>query len=118
MQPGAIKLNPVVVPLTNFEVDDIEPLSNVTVTGPGGPFTLYIVLNDDGTSVPTPISLPNTNFLECDYNDNIISVAVNPNPVGITALKVQDNIKCAGSTSSEYGAVRSFIPNSVGEDNS
>ncbi|MEX2233148.1 MAG: VCBS repeat-containing protein, partial [Cyclobacteriaceae bacterium] len=72
-QAGAVKLSTVVVPLDDFEVDDIEPLNNISVSGPGGPFTLYIVLNDDGSTVPTPISLPNTNFLECDYNDNIIS---------------------------------------------
>ena len=117
-QPGAIKLNTVIVPLPNFEVDDIEPLTNINVTGPGGPFTLYIVLNDDGTTVPTPISLPNTNFLECDYNDNIISTAVNPNPVGITAVKLQDNIKCAGSTTPNNGAVRAFVPVSGGGQNS
>ena len=116
-QPGAIKLSTIIVPLNNFEVDDIEPITNISVSGPGGPFTLYIVLNDAGTTVPTPISLPNTNFLECDYNDNIISAPVNPLPVGITAVKIQDNIKCVGSSSPNNGAIRAFVPKTGGGEN-
>ncbi|MDQ2657639.1 MAG: gliding motility-associated C-terminal domain-containing protein [Bacteroidota bacterium] len=116
-QPGAIKLNTIQHPLSNFEVDDVEALTNVPVNGPGGPFTLYIVLNDAGTSVPTPISLPNTNFLECDYGDNIISTPVSPLPVDITALKLQDNVKCVGSTSADNGAIRAFVPKSGGGEN-
>lgn len=117
LQPGAIKLSTIVVPLPNFEINDIEPLNNVTISGPGGPFTLYIVLNDNGTTVPTPVSIPNTNFLECDYADNVISAPVNPNPVAITPLKLQDNVKCAGSTTPDNGAVRAFVPMSGGGEN-
>lgn len=116
-QAGAVKLNTIVVPLNNFNVDDIEPITNVSVSGPGSPFTLFIVLNDAGTTVPTPISLPNTNFLECDYNDNIISAPVNPLPVSITAVKIQDNIKCVGSSSPNNGAVRAFVPKTGGGEN-
>ncbi|MEO5603584.1 MAG: gliding motility-associated C-terminal domain-containing protein [Cyclobacteriaceae bacterium] len=115
---GARKISTIIVPLNDFQVNDTEPLVNILVNGPGGPFTLYIVLNDAGTTVPTPISLPNTNFLECDYNDNIISAPVNPLPVGITALKVQDNIKCLGSSSPNNGAVRAFVPVAGGGENS
>lgn len=117
MQLGAIKLSTVQVPLTNFDVGDIEPLTNISIAGPGGPFTLFIVLNDAGTSLPPPISLPNTNFLECDYGDNILSSPVNPLPVGITAVKVQDNMKCAGSTTPDNGAIRAFIPTAGGGEN-
>lgn len=116
-QSGAVKLNTVNVPLNNFEVGDVEPLNNIPVSGPGGPFTLYIVLNDNGTSLPTPISLPNTNFLECDYSDNIISILVNPLPVGLTAQKLKDNIKCMGSSSPDNGAVRAFVPGPGGSQN-
>lgn len=115
--PGAIKLNTIQVPLNNFDVGDIESITNVTVNGPGSPFILYIVLNDGGTTVPTPISLPNTNFLECDYGDNILSAPVNPLPVTITAQKIQDNIKCPGSTTPDNGAVRAFIPTAGGGQN-
>lgn len=116
MQSGAIKLNTINASI-NIGVDGIHTVTNATVEGPGGPFTLYIVLNDAGTSASTPITLPNTNFLECDYNNNVISTPVNPFPVDITALKVQDNLKCVGSTSPDNGAVRAFIPTAGGGEN-
>jgi hypothetical protein len=113
---GATKLNTISVTLSGFSPGDVFSVNNATVNGPGSNFILYIVLNDGGTTVPTPISLPNTNFIECDYSDNIISAPVNPLPVTITALKVKDNIKCIGSTSADNGAVRAFIPVSGNEN--
>ncbi len=109
-QIGAIKLNTINVVLNAFGVGNIESITNATVNGPGSSFTLYIVLNDGGTTVPTPISLPNTNFIECDYDNNIISAPVVPLPVSLTALKIQDNIKCNPGTSPDNGAVRAFVP--------
>jgi hypothetical protein len=107
---GAVKLNTITITLSNFKIDDIFTVTDATVNGFGSAFTLYIVLNDNGKTVPTPIKLPNTSFLECDYSDNIFSAPVNPLPVSITAVKLQDNIKCAGSTSPDNGAARAFIP--------
>lgn len=107
---GAVKLNTVFAPLVAFKPNNVFTVSNATVNGPGGPFTLYIVLNDGGTTVPTPISLPNTNFVECDYGNNIISAPVNPLPVSLTAVKVADNVKCVGATTPNNGAVRAFVP--------
>src|SRR6185312_11000823 len=63
------------------------------VNGPGSPFTLFIVLNDNGSTVPTPISLPNTNFVECDYGNNIISAPVKPKGVPIAAAS-RPNAHC------------------------
>lgn len=117
LQPGAVKLRTVVVPFDNFEVDDVAPVNNIHISGSGGAFTLYIVLNDDGSTLPAPITLPNTGFLECDYNDNILSAPVVPVPVGITAHKIQDNIKCRGSATPDNGAVRAFIPATGGGEN-
>jgi hypothetical protein len=114
---GAIKLNTITIPVGSLGVNGIQDVTNATVSGPGGPFILYIVLNDNGSTVPTPISLPNTDFLECDYSNNILSSPVNPIPVAITALKVQDNIKCTGSASPDNGAVRAFIPMGGGVEN-
>jgi hypothetical protein len=114
---GATKLTTIVIPVGSLGVNGVQTVTDATVIGPGGPFTLYIVLNDDGTTVPTPISLPNTDFLECDYGNNILSAAVGPLPVPITALKVQDNIKCVGSVSPNNGAVRAFIPMDAGVEN-
>lgn len=113
---GAVKLNTINVTLNSFAVGAIQSITNATVNGPGTAFTLYIVLNDGGTTVPTPISLPNTNFIECNYDNNIISTPVVPLPVAITALKVQDNLKCNPSTTPDNGAVRAFIPNGAIEN--
>ena len=108
---GATKLNTINVTLNSFRVGNVQSVTNATVNGPGSPFTLYIVLNDGGTTVPTPIKLPNTNFIECNYTNNVLSSPVNPLPVSLTALKVQDNYKCSPSASPDNGAVRAFIPN-------
>lgn len=110
LQAGAIRLNTVTANLNNFAPGNQFTLSNVTVQGDGSNFTLYIAINDSGTTVPSPITFPNTNFVECDY-DNIISVDINPLPVSITAQLVQDNLKCVGSSSPNNGAVRAFVPN-------
>ncbi|MDV3308582.1 MAG: hypothetical protein LOY03_07170, partial [Cyclobacteriaceae bacterium] len=115
-QPGATRLNTVVVKLNNFNVGSIHTVLNATVEGPGSQFTLYIVLNDNGTTVPTPISLPNTDFLECDYSDNIISAPIIPLPVSVVAVKIDDNIKCLGSTSPDNGAVRAYVSVGGGEN--
>ncbi len=111
----AIKLGTIEVYLNNFDVGAIESINDVEVTGPGGPFILYISLNDAGTSIP--VEFPNTNFVECLYDDNIISAPIDPLPVSLTALKIQDNIKCVGSTSPDNGAVRAFVPTSGGGEN-
>ena len=113
---GAIKLNTINVTLNSFGVGAVQGISNATVNGPGSPFTLYIVLNDGGTTVPTPIKLPNTNFIECNYNNNVLSAPVNPLPVTLTAVKVQDNLKCSPSTTPDNGAVRAFVPNGAVEN--
>ena len=115
-QAGATRLNTVIVNLNNFNVGSVHTVMNATVEGPGSEFVLYIVLNDNGTTVPTPISLPNTDFLECDYSDNIISAPITPLPVSVVAVKVADNLKCIGSTSPDNGAVRAYVSVGGGEN--
>jgi large repetitive protein len=111
-QVGAIKLNTVSVNVTNFIIGAVFDVTNAVVEGPGSPFTLYIVLNDGGTTVPTPISLPNTNFIECNYDNNILSAPVTPLPVTIGAEKIRDNKICVNSGASgvNNGAVQAYIP--------
>lgn len=104
---GAVRLNTVTANLSNFTPGSQFTLSNATVNGDGSNFTLFIAINDSGTKIP-PITFPNTNFLECNY-DNIISVNIRPLPVPVTAQLIQDNLKCLGSTSPNNGAVRAFI---------
>lgn len=116
-QPGAIKLNTVTIPIGNLGVGEVRQVNDITVSGPGGPFTLYIVLNDAGTSPTTPITMPNTNLLECDYNDNIIFASITPLPMALSAIKLQDNIKCVGSNTPNNGAARAFVPGPGGTEN-
>lgn len=106
-QAGATKLNTVNITLTNFQKGDVFTTNNITVTGPGTVFTLYGMVNDAGTTVPTPIKLPNTNLLECNYN-NAFSAAINPLPFHLTALKLADNTKCVGSTTPDNGAAEAY----------
>lgn len=114
--PNAVLLQTITIPLTNLGVNDVFTVTNASITGPGSPFTLYVVLNDDGSTVPSPITLPNTDFRECDYADNIISAPLVPGPAPLTALKVADNVQCAGSASPPNGAVRAFVPSSGSEN--
>lgn len=104
----ASKLNTVNVTLSAFNTGGIHSVTNATVEGPGSPFTLFIVLNDNGTT--SPLKLPNTNFIECDYANNIISAPINPGLAPLTAVKDHDNIKCTPGTSPDNGAVSAFVP--------
>ncbi len=101
---GAVKLNTITVPIVNLKPNSVFNVTDALVTGNGSD-SLYVVLNDAGTSVPTPISLPNTTFFECNY-DNIIGVGVKPNPVVVSVLEVSPNEKCS---SPNNGAARAFV---------
>jgi hypothetical protein len=107
--PGAIRLNTITANLGSLAPGNQFAINNATVTGDGSPFRLYIAINDTGNSVPSPITFPNSNILECDY-DNIVSADVDPLPATITAQLVQNNIKCVGSVTPNNGSVRAFVP--------
>ncbi len=94
---GAVKLGTISVTLSAFGPGDVQAINNAEVNGPGSEFMLFIVLNDNGSTVPTPIKLPNTNFVECDYSNNIISAPVLPKSVPIVATST-DNAHCPGPT--------------------
>ncbi|MEO7989246.1 MAG: gliding motility-associated C-terminal domain-containing protein [Chryseolinea sp.] len=104
---GAIKLNTITVTLVALSLNDVFAVNNAAVSGPGSTFELYIVLNDDGSTVPTPIQLA-PDFIECNYINNVEHATVTPLPVDISALKVQDNIVC-NSGVPPNGAARAFI---------
>lgn len=104
---GAIKLNTVNVNV-NLAKGQTQSFTNLNVTGLGGSFKLFISLNDAGTSVPTPIVLPNTSIIECSY-DNVIDADIKPKSAKVTAIKVADNIKCLGATVPNNGAARAFV---------
>ncbi len=112
MLPGAAKLATINIPVTALANGDIVSIDNQTITGNGSAF-VYVVLNDAGTSLPTPIVLPNTSFIECDY-DNIRFAAINPRPVPITGLVVNDNENCNGPNN---GVARAFVTDAANGQN-
>jgi hypothetical protein len=112
MAAGAILLGKTTIPLSNMNPGDTLTQTNVSITGPGSAFTLYIVLNDDGTTIPTPITIPNPNskIKECDYGDNILKTNVVPLPVTLQAEVLRDNLRCSNVTNApNNGAVRAYV---------
>ena len=107
-QAGAQKLNTVNVNLTKFNVGDVVSLTNLSVQGTGSNFTLYVVLNDNGTTVPTPIKLPNSTFNECNYTNNIVSAAVVPIPFTIQTALISNDIKCGSSPTPPNGVAEVY----------
>jgi hypothetical protein len=107
--PGAVKLGTIIATLSQFGPGDEFAITNAEVNGPGGEFTLYIVLNDNGSTVPTPISLPNTNFIECDYSNNIIFAPILPKGVPIVASTTPNAHCYPGSTTPHNGTATAFV---------
>lgn len=108
-QPGAVKLATDSLVLSNLGTGDTLLIDNFNITGPGSPFRLFIVLNDNGTTVPSPITLPNTNFLECDYENNILAIDVNPIPFQLST-EITPNVRCIGGSTGtpNNGSARAF----------
>ncbi|SMG29110.1 Por secretion system C-terminal sorting domain-containing protein [Marivirga sericea] len=106
---GTNKLNTELVTISNLDVDQVASAVDLSVNGSGGNFTLYVVLNDNGSTTPTPISFPNSNFLECDYTNNISSVGIYPIPFALSTEKT-NNITCSsdGSSLAPNGSARVF----------
>lgn len=106
-QPGATYLQTEYFTVSSLNSGDSLQVPDMTITGPGSAFTLYMVLNDNGTTIPTPISLPNTDFLECDYFNNIETITVDPLPFTLETVTT-DNTLCFGSTAPPNGSARAY----------
>ncbi|SMG29143.1 gliding motility-associated C-terminal domain-containing protein [Marivirga sericea] len=104
---GTNKLNTVFITLNNFAVGNVGSAVDLLIDGTGGPFTLYASLNDNGSTTPTPISFPASNFLECSYANNIVSAAVNPIPFTLST-ETTNNIVCASGGVPPNGSARVF----------
>ncbi|MEJ7642949.1 MAG: hypothetical protein WKF87_00005, partial [Chryseolinea sp.] len=108
MAAGALKLNTVNIELTKFNVGAVVSLTNLAVQGTGNNFTMYVVLNDNGSSVPSPITLPNSTFGECNYTNNIVSASVTPTPFAIQSALISNNIKCGNNATPDNGVAEAF----------
>ena len=112
---GATLYNTVKVGLSNLIPGGTYTTSSLTVKGNGSADSLYIVLNDAGTTLPTPIKLPNTAFIECDYN-NGIPAYVTPKPVPMTTVTT-DDLQCNGSLPHTGTATASVVINAIDRSN-
>jgi len=104
---GTNRLNTEFITLNNFSVGQVDSAVDINISGNGSQFTLYAVLNDDGSTAPTPITLPSTNFLECDYLNNIVTADVNPFPFNLSTVTT-NNITCASGAVPSNGSARVF----------
>ena len=106
---SGVKLNTVNQTVTNLKPGETISFTDLSVVGPGSNFTLYIAFNDAGTDTP-PITLPNGGILECNYDNNIISTAITPDPFPFVVEKLRDNIKCETSAV-DNGAATAYVVN-------
>ena len=104
---GATKLTTVNVTLSNFKSGDELTVTGNTVTGPGKDFTLYAVLNDNGSSTPSPITYPNTSIDECNDANNIESVQVKSKPFTLTT-SATDHIQCGTANTAGNGTTEAY----------
>src|SRR5690606_28650875 len=111
---GATKLKTTTIKFTNFKIGDQLDVPDIAVSGTGGTFTLFAVLNDAGTTVPTPIKLPNSGFDECNFSNNIVSASVIPRPFQLNTSST-NHVQCGAGPSPPNGSARAFKPEGANE---
>jgi len=83
------------ITVNNLQVDDTVTTVPVVFNGPGVPFRLYIVLNNNGTVLPVdPLGSVSN---ECRIDNNIYDVFVTPDPFTAVIEKIRDNDKCVAA---------------------
>jgi hypothetical protein len=89
---GAIKLS-----TESVEVVGMNPGDTLTTIAdlqiPASTLDLYIVLNDDGTTIPLDIASQPGHLTECNY-DNLINVYLQPSELPLVPELSRDNLKC------------------------
>ncbi len=103
---GAVKLGTQIISLTNLRIGDQLDIQDMVVTGTGGAFTLFAVLNDNGSTAP-PITLPNSGFDECNFLNNIVSASVVPRAFPLST-SMTDHIQCGVDPSPPNGSVKAY----------
>ncbi len=92
--------------LNDFQVGDTMQIDGVTFNSTGKAFRLYIVLNDDGSSLP--VDPGGSGLAECRIENNVYYYDIIPDPFEVDIAKVQDNIKCEDSAP-DNGELRAVI---------
>ncbi|MEK6780593.1 MAG: gliding motility-associated C-terminal domain-containing protein [Bacteroidota bacterium] len=94
------------LPINNLGVDQTYTSPEFSFNGPGTIFTLYVVLYDDGATLPIVLTGPSTK--ECSISNNLYSILITPDPFTVTVETVNDNFKCLASAP-DNGQLRSRI---------
>jgi hypothetical protein len=102
----ATKLFSSTIAINNLQVGQKLVTPTMNFNGPGTTFKLFIVLYNDGTSLP--ISLTGQSTKECTISNNIYSVDVVPDPFTVTVEKLTDNQKCSAAAA-DNGSLRAHI---------
>ncbi|MBL7851976.1 MAG: VCBS repeat-containing protein, partial [Cyclobacteriaceae bacterium] len=106
-QPGAVRLFNTTLTINNLQVGQKLVTPQVTFNGPGTVFPLFIVLYNDGSTLPITLTGPSQK--ECSISNNMYSVIVAPDPFTVTVEKVSDNIKCGPNVPPYSGEIRARI---------
>ncbi len=109
LQPGATKLKTETIALGAFRRGDQIHVENLNVTGTGSTFELFVVLNDNGSTTPSPITLPNSPIGECDLGNNIASATVVPAVFNL-ASTTTDHLQCGADPATPNGTASVFKP--------
>lgn len=90
---GATLLGTKAVKLSDmYAGDTITTTANIK--NPGGIVDLYVVLNDNGSTLPLNLSEQSGHLVECDYSDNIAHATITPSPVILTVEVIQNDLTC------------------------
>ncbi|MBL7846494.1 MAG: VCBS repeat-containing protein, partial [Cyclobacteriaceae bacterium] len=105
--PAAVRLFNSTLTVTNLQVGQKLVTPQLSFNGPGTTFDLYIVLYNDGSTLPIVLTGPSTK--ECSITNNMYHVLVTPDPFTVVVEKVSDNIKCGPNVPPYTGEIRARI---------
>lgn len=101
-----------------YSLSAMNPGDTITVTtkikNPTVDFDLYVVLNDNGTTLPVDIAQQENHIIECDY-DNLMQAHITPSTVTLVAELIKDNIICIAdpgvpvTTEAGDGMLKSYV---------
>ncbi|MEO1254246.1 MAG: hypothetical protein AAFY41_05075, partial [Bacteroidota bacterium] len=92
--------------LENFEVNQTLTITQ-TISGVGGDFELFVIINDNGSEPPVTVPLPTATIPECETGNNIQSTLVGFQTFDLTVEKLSDNQKC-DPTKPDNGSARAY----------
>jgi large repetitive protein len=100
--------------LAGMSPDDTITTS-ISLRSLGGAFDLYVVLNDNGTTIPLDIPQQSGHITECIYNNNVVNARIVPRQAPLVAELIRDNRKClvvppGASVPPDDGIVQAYVP--------